>query len=105
MMADFRANPPETFAGSKVVKVIDYQSSVSRDLVSGKEIGVDYDKSNVLQFFTEAGYKVSARPSGTEPKIKFYVSVNKALQNKKGHKKVSEELDQLIEAIKADLNL
>ena len=56
IMADFRSNPPATFAGSKVIKVVDYQSSISKDLVSGQEHDIDYDKSNVLQFFSESGY-------------------------------------------------
>ncbi len=105
MMADFRSNPPKSFAGSDVVKVIDYQSSMSKDLATGEETPINFDKSNVLQFFTEAGYKISARPSGTEPKIKFYVSVNKPLEDKDQFATVSEELNQLIEQIKKDLNL
>ncbi|MEM7109134.1 MAG: phospho-sugar mutase [Bacteroidota bacterium] len=105
MMADFRSNPPSTFAGSKVIQVIDYQESIVRDLLSGQETQIDYDKSNVLQFFTEAGYKISARPSGTEPKIKFYVSVNQNLVKKEDFESTAEALDQLIVAIKNDLGI
>ncbi|MEM9858089.1 MAG: phospho-sugar mutase [Bacteroidota bacterium] len=105
MMADFRSNPPSAFGGSKVIKVIDYQSSTSKDLTSGVEESIHYDKSNVLQFFTEAGYKVSARPSGTEPKIKFYISVNKPLSEVSDFQNTAKELDKLITEIKSDLKL
>ncbi|MEM6522282.1 MAG: phospho-sugar mutase [Bacteroidota bacterium] len=104
MMTDFRTNPPSTFAGSKVIKLIDYQEGVSKNLVSGLETKIDYDKSNVLQFFTEDGYKISARPSGTEPKIKFYVSVNKELSSVEDYDRVTKNLNDLITAIKHDLS-
>ena len=86
MMADFRANPPKSIAGSPVVRVDDYKSLMRSDAegkatpIKSGSMGIE--SSNVLQFFTEDGTKVSARPSGTEPKIKFYVSVNEPLTSK-----------------------
>jgi len=87
MMADFRANPPKEIAGSPVVRIDDYKSLERTDATSGKKTQIKagsmgIESSNVLQFFTEDGTKVSARPSGTEPKIKFYVSVNEPLTSK-----------------------
>ena len=86
MMADFRANPPKSIAGSPVVRVDDYKSLMRSDAegkatpITSGSMGIE--SSNVLQFFTQDGTKVSARPSGTEPKIKFYVSVNEPLTSK-----------------------
>ncbi|TRX48406.1 phospho-sugar mutase [Fulvivirga sp. M361] len=105
MMSGFRSDPPKSFAGSPLVKVIDYQSGISKDVISGAEEQLDYDKSNVLQFFTEDGYKISARPSGTEPKIKFYISVNKPLSDTEQYKEVDQNLNQIIDNIKTDLQL
>ncbi|MEL7001136.1 MAG: phospho-sugar mutase [Bacteroidota bacterium] len=105
MMSDFRSNPPKSFAGSKVVRLVDYQNSVDKDLVTGSKSGIDYPASNVLQFFTEDGYKVSARPSGTEPKIKFYISVKKALDSQGDYADVKSDLDNLIDKISADLGV
>jgi len=104
MMASFRSNPPAAFGGSKVVKVIDYQAGTSRDLTSNEVVNIDFDKSNVLQFFTADGYKISARPSGTEPKIKFYMSVNAPLDSAEDFDKVTEKLDGILDQIEADLN-
>ncbi|ELR68953.1 Phosphoglucomutase [Fulvivirga imtechensis AK7] len=103
MMQNYRSTPPVQLAGSKVIKVIDYQSSEERDLVSGKTTAIDFEKSNVLQFFTEDGYKISARPSGTEPKIKFYISVNKKLSSKEDFEAVNQDLDKLLAEIEHDL--
>jgi phosphoglucomutase len=75
MMARFREDTPQDIDGSKVVQLIDYQASEKRNLVSGTTEKIDFPKSNVLQFVTEDGAKISVRPSGTEPKIKFYCSV------------------------------
>jgi phosphoglucomutase len=79
MMEDFRNNPPKSLAGSKVVELLDYQKQTKTDLQTGKTDVISLPKSNVLQFITEDGSKISARPSGTEPKIKFYFSVNTKL--------------------------
>jgi len=82
MMEDFRNNPPKELAGSKVVELLDYEKQVKTNLVSGETEKITLPKSNVLQFITEDGSKISARPSGTEPKIKFYFSVNTQLPSK-----------------------
>lgn len=105
MMAGFRSNPPATIAGSKVVKTCDYQSAEEKNLTTGETISIDLPKSNVLQFFLEDGAKVSARPSGTEPKIKFYISVNMPLDSKENQESVKASLVGRIESIKNDLNL
>lgn len=105
MMADFRSYPPASLAGSKVVKMADYQSSEMKDLVAGNSTTIDLPKSNVLQFFLEDGSKISARPSGTEPKIKFYMSVNKPLASKSAYDQVKQELSQHIQNITTDLKL
>ena len=105
MMAGFRANPPKSLAGSKVIMIKDYQRSVSKNIETGEEVAIDLPTSNVLQFFTEDGSKVSVRPSGTEPKIKFYFGVKAALNNKEDFDKVGRELENKIESIVKDLNL
>jgi phosphoglucomutase len=105
MMVDFRAHPPKSLAGSKVVMIKDYQSSVSKNTETGEERTIDLPKSNVLQFFTEDGSKVSVRPSGTEPKIKFYFGVKGELNNKSDYEKVNAELEQKIKNIISDLGL
>ena len=81
MMQGFRDNPPKEIAGSKVTKLFDYQKQEERDLATNQTQKIDLPKSNVLQFITEDGSKISARPSGTEPKIKFYFSVKMPLKN------------------------
>ncbi len=105
MMIDLREHTPATIAGSKVVKLIDYQSSVEKDLTTGAETPVHLDKSNVLQFFLEDGTKISARPSGTEPKIKFYISVNTPMADKGEFNNTKASLEARIETIKTALNL
>jgi phosphoglucomutase len=81
MMEDFRNNPPKILAGSKVVELLDYQKQIKTNLQTGNTESISLPKSNVLQFITEDGSKISARPSGTEPKIKFYFSVNTKLES------------------------
>ncbi|MDN5215395.1 phospho-sugar mutase [Fulvivirgaceae bacterium BMA12] len=105
MMFDLRNNLPESLNGSKLVKAIDYQSGIAKNLVSGEETKVDFPASNVLQLFTEDGCKISARPSGTEPKIKFYFSVNKKLTGKEAFDDNLAELNQKIDSIISELNL
>jgi len=78
LMKKFRSNPPTVLGGEAVVRVRDYQSLVEKDLHSGVEVPIDLPRSNVLQFITESGGIISARPSGTEPKIKYYISLNQA---------------------------
>jgi phosphoglucomutase len=105
MMVSFRQNPPKEFDGSPVVRMEDYLISKAKDLESGKEENLDVDKSNVLIFYTKDGSKIAMRPSGTEPKIKFYFSVHKKLDDISNYQEVEKELDDKIERIKKDLNL
>lgn len=105
MMAGFRADPPKTIAGSPVTHLYDYNSSESTDLTSGTKSKINLPKSNVLQFVTADGSKISARPSGTEPKIKFYISVNSRLSPKADYDNVKASLEAKIDAIQQDLKL
>ena len=82
MMTGFRNNPPATIDGAKVVTLLDYQLQVGTNLITKETFPITLPKSNVLQFITADGTKISARPSGTEPKIKFYFSVNTKLNNR-----------------------
>jgi phosphoglucomutase len=102
MMANFRANPPKTLAGSVVTRMDDYKALTTTDLLTGTthtipsgEMGIE--PSNVLQFFTEDGTKFTCRPSGTEPKIKFYVGVRAALEK-------NEDFDDVYASLKAKVN-
>lgn len=76
MMDNLRENPLKTIDGSPVVKINDYKTSISKDMATGAQTSIDIPKSDVLIYYTADGTKVAARPSGTEPKIKFYFSVN-----------------------------
>lgn len=107
MMISLRDNPLKEIAGEKVVLVEDYLKSEAINSNSNSlEIEtLEVPQSNVLIYYTENGTKVAARPSGTEPKIKFYISVNTSLENVEDYEKVNEELSQKIAGIKADLNL
>jgi phosphoglucomutase len=103
MMEKFRNNPPAQIIGSRVVRLLDYKTLKERDLLTGKESALDFPKSDVLQFFLEDGSKVSVRPSGTEPKIKFYISVNTKLANKSEFGSVDKVLDEKIKGIESYL--
>ncbi|MGO4875284.1 phospho-sugar mutase [Pedobacter psychrotolerans] len=103
MMVKFRENPPATLGGSKVSVLKDYELGQETDLATGKVTKLDYPTSDVLQFITEDGSIVSARPSGTEPKIKFYCSVNAPLADRADFAKVNEALGDKIKAVMADL--
>ena len=105
MMRDFRANPPMEINGSKVVCIKDYQTHESIDVANGTKEHLDLPTSNVLQFFTADGNKVTVRPSGTEPKIKFYFGVKGELKDKADFDAVNKALDTKIDAIKQSLNL
>jgi phosphoglucomutase len=105
MMEGFRKDPPKSLAGSKVVKLLDYQQQYSKDLTTGDTNPISLPKSNVLQFDLEDGSKISARPSGTEPKIKFYFSVKANLEDKTGYERVKKQLEEKIEKIKKEMNL
>jgi phosphoglucomutase len=104
MMEDFRSNPPKVLAGSKVVELLDYQKQTKTNLQTGNTEQINLPKSNVLQFITEDGSKISARPSGTEPKIKFYFSVNAKLESidkfEKAQQKAKEKIQTIINEMK-----
>lgn len=105
MMEGYRTNPPAAIAGSRVVKIDDYQSLVSSDLVNGKKSPLLLEKSNVLQFLLADGTKISVRPSGTEPKIKFYFSANTLMKDTSQFDDLWRQLDQRIDAVIADMKL
>lgn len=105
MMERFRNNPPQTLAGSPVATLLDYEKRVRTDLQSGQQSPIELPKSNVLQFETADGTKVSARPSGTEPKIKFYFSVNAPLASVEAYEQVEAELKAKIQTIIGELAL
>ncbi|MGF6847191.1 phosphoglucomutase [Chitinophaga sp. W3I9] len=105
MMRGYRENPPVTINGSPVATLYDYQLQQIRDIKTGDTKALDLPKSNVLQFVLEDGSKISARPSGTEPKIKFYFSVNAPLASAGDYDKVTAELNQKINGIIQDLKL
>lgn len=103
LMERFRTNTPAFLGGSKVVRLKDYELGKETDLLSGVSKTLNYPKSDVLQFITADGCIISARPSGTEPKIKFYCSVKTALYDKKDFNKMDEQLDEKIGRIMHDL--
>jgi phosphoglucomutase len=103
MMETFRKNPPLTIAGQKVIRVLDYKTGQDKNLLQGSSKTIDLPKSDVLQFYTWEGSKISVRPSGTEPKIKFYISVNTKLNKKENYSAVDKQLDAKIKALEADL--
>ena len=105
MMEGYRKQPPTEIAGMKVVTLLDYQLQLSTDLQTGTQTKIQLPKSNVLQFLTEDGTKISARPSGTEPKIKFYFSVNTVLPNREAFDEVYAHLQNKINNIIAAMQL
>lgn len=105
MMESYRNNPPKAINGSAVVKLLDYELRKGSNPQTGEEWAIDLPKSNVLQFILEDGSSISARPSGTEPKIKFYFSVNTKLANAAEFDKVNAALDEKIKAVIADMKL
>ncbi len=104
MMANFRQNPPKSFDGSNVIQLDDYQNSISKNLVNGEEKNIEIPKSNVLIFYTEDGCKIAARPSGTEPKIKFYFSVKTNLDEISDFEMKEDELIAKLERLKNEFN-
>ena len=103
MMEKYRVNPPATLGGSKVTTLKDYEKRVETDLGTNTTKEIELPKSDVLQFITEDGSIISARPSGTEPKIKFYCSVNGKLASKEAYAETDGQLDAKIDAIMKDL--
>jgi len=105
IMIDYRQNPPKEINNSKVICIKDYEKQLSKNIIEGKETAIDLPKSNVIQFFTEDGSKITVRPSGTEPKIKFYFGIKTELNNKEDYYKVREELKSKLSAIITSLGL
>ncbi len=105
MMEGFRKNPPKTLAGSEVIMLKDYQTQQSFNLIDKTSTSIDLPKSNVLQFITKDGSKVSVRPSGTEPKIKFYFGVKEKLNAASEFEVVLQKANNKIDKIIAELSL
>ncbi|WCO00640.1 phospho-sugar mutase [Psychroserpens ponticola] len=105
MMVDARENPLQEVNGSKVVRIEDYQLSIAKDFNTGEETSIDVPKSNVLIYYTQDGSKIALRPSGTEPKIKFYISVNTTLDNVSEFKATEQKLETRIDTILKDMKL
>lgn len=100
MMQTFRNNPPSVIVGKKVVRMLDYKVLKERNLLTGAESALDFPASDVLQFYLEDNSKVSIRPSGTEPKIKFYISVHSSLPSREKFESVTKQLDEKIKGIR-----
>ena len=105
MMEGYRNNPPKTIDGIPVVNLLDYELKIGKNLVTGNSWFIELPKSNVLQFELEDGSKISARPSGTEPKIKFYFSVNTKIANAAAFDEAEKMLDEKIDRIINELKL
>jgi phosphoglucomutase len=105
MMIDLRENPLKEINGQRVIMVEDYQSSIAKNLLTDEETKMEIPKSNVLIYYTEDGSKICARPSGTEPKIKFYISVNTELYDVADFTEVERSLDEKIKNIIASMQL
>ncbi|WP_289060917.1 phospho-sugar mutase [uncultured Alistipes sp.] len=105
MMSDYRSNPPRSLGGSPIIAIKDYLSGEALDLTNGSKTPIDMERSNVLQFTTADSTVVSIRPSGTEPKIKFYFGVRAELNDTARFGEVQAELDGKIESIKKEMGL
>lgn len=105
MMQGYRDNPPQSINGSPVLEVLDYQTSKGKNLLTGEEWDITLPKSNVLQFILADGSKISARPSGTEPKIKFYFSVHTILEGDDQYEATKNKLQDRIKGIIEDMKL
>ena len=105
MMKKFRNNPPSYINNSQVIEIYDYQKSIKKNIVTNEESSIDLPQSDVLQFILKDGSKISIRPSGTEPKIKFYFGVRDTLDNKSDFETIEQKLEMKIEAIIKSLNI
>ena len=105
MMTGYRTNPPVRINNSRVIKIDDYEKQISHDIINGSHSAIDLIKSDVLQFFLEDGTKISVRPSGTEPKIKFYFSVNTKLISSDKFEETDKILNSRISDIIKDMKL
>ena len=104
-MIDLRENPMTSINGEKVIQIDDYQNAKSLKVATGNSTDIDMPKSNVLVYHTEKGSRIAARPSGTEPKIKFYISVNEELPSLDKYDKVDQTLNDRIAGIRKELGL
>nr|WP_293301224.1 phospho-sugar mutase [Allomuricauda sp.] len=105
MLKDFKENPVESVQGSKLLWIEDYNTSIAKNVQTGEEKTINLPKSNVLIYETEDGTRIAARPSGTEPKVKFYISTNAKLDKAEDFKSVNSQLDAKIDGILSELNL
>ena len=105
MLKDFKENPVDSVQGSPVIWVEDYNTSIAKNMRTGEERKIDLPKSNVLVYETEDGTRIAARPSGTEPKVKFYITTNTKLENSADYNSVNSQLNAKIKGIVAELNL
>ena len=105
MLKDFKENPVDTVQGSKLLYIEDYNTSTVKNVQTGEEFTLHLPKSNVLIYETEDGTRIAARPSGTEPKVKFYISTNAKLDKAADFKSVNSQLETKIEGILSELNL
>ena len=105
MMIDMRTNPLKEINGERIIMMEDYQTSIATNLMTGEKESMSIPKSDVLIYYTDEGSKIAARPSGTEPKIKFYVSVNTTLDSVDDFKEVNALLDTKIKRILEDLKI
>jgi len=105
MLKDFKENPVASVQGSKLLWIEDYNTAVAKNVQTGEEKPINIPKSNVLIYETEDGTRIAARPSGTEPKVKFYISTNTTLDKAEDFKSVNSQLDSKLEGIVAELNL
>lgn len=100
LMNNYRVNPPKEFAGSKVIRLDDYKASISNNLITGEKKEILIPQSDVLIFYTENGSKIACRPSGTEPKIKYYFSVKSILKSIEDYEKTKLQLKEKISELK-----
>ena len=105
MMKKFRNNPPSYINNSQVIEIYDYKKSIKKSIIAKEESSINLPQSDVLQFILKDGSKISIRPSGTEPKIKFYFGVRDKLDNKSDYETLEQKLEMKIEAIIKSLNI
>ncbi len=105
MMVGFQNNPPKSLAGSRVMLVHDYSQQQTKNLIDGKISPIKLPKSDVIQLITEDGTRISVRPSGTEPKIKFYFGVKGQLKKASDFDSINKQLDDKIEGIIKEMGL
>jgi phosphoglucomutase len=105
MMAELRAKPPVSLGGSEVIEVRDISTATRKNIKTGTETKMDLPTSNVLQFVLADGSKISARPSGTEPKIKFYFSIKEAFEGREHYNKQVDRIKKRMETIRGELGV